>query len=249
MKKLSLTSTNVTSKYVNALIYGEAGVGKTTLCATAPNPIIISAEAGLLSLQDYDLPVYEIKTRSDCDDVYDFLTLSKEAKDKYQTVCLDSLSEIAEVLLDDELRLTKDARAAYGVMAREMNILSRGFRGIEYNVYFAAKQKKLVEDKTNFISYMPSVPGQSFLGNMPYLFDLVAKMDYFKQGTTIYRGLYTAGNRQYIAKDRSGRLAPIEKPDLTHVFNKILKKTAEAKTQKADAKPKGDKNAITSTKG
>jgi ABC-type ATPase involved in cell division len=47
---------------VKLLVYGQAGAGKTTLIKTLPNPIVLSAEGGLLSIQDADLPFIEIST-------------------------------------------------------------------------------------------------------------------------------------------------------------------------------------------
>ncbi len=41
---------------VKFLVYGQAGAGKTSLIPTLPNPIILSAEAGLLSIADASLP-------------------------------------------------------------------------------------------------------------------------------------------------------------------------------------------------
>lgn len=55
---------------VKCIVYGGAGVGKTRLCATAPRPIIISAEEGLLSLSDVDCAFVEIKSLKDLDDAY-----------------------------------------------------------------------------------------------------------------------------------------------------------------------------------
>ena len=46
---------------VKMLVSGPPGAGKTRLCATLPNPIILSAESGLLSLAECDLPAIEIK--------------------------------------------------------------------------------------------------------------------------------------------------------------------------------------------
>ena len=40
---------------VNILVYGRADCGKTTLCATAPTPFLISIEGGTLSLKDAPL--------------------------------------------------------------------------------------------------------------------------------------------------------------------------------------------------
>ena len=38
---------------VKCVVYGPAGGGKTRLLATAPSPIILSAEKGLLSLKKF----------------------------------------------------------------------------------------------------------------------------------------------------------------------------------------------------
>ena len=45
---------------VKLLVYGQAGAGKTSLIKSLPNPIVLSAEGGLLSIQDADLPYIEI---------------------------------------------------------------------------------------------------------------------------------------------------------------------------------------------
>ena len=222
---IKLTTTDQIQTYVNALVYGESGVGKTTLCGTAPNPLIISVEGGLLALAGKSLPVFEVDTRNDLNEVHEWLKLSDEAKN-FDTICIDSLSEVAEVLLSEEKIDTKDARQAYGAMADMMAITVRGFRDFKKHVVFTAKNKKIVEESTGAISYMPSVPGQQFLHGLPYFFDEVFYMDFGKlPDGTKYRFLNTAGDRQYIAKDRSGLLLPKEKPDLSYIFNKITQPT------------------------
>ena len=76
---IKVKSTKDVIHFVNLMIYGDAGIGKTVLCSTAPAPIIISAEGGLLSLADKDLPVIEVECVKDVNQVYDWLTKSKEA--------------------------------------------------------------------------------------------------------------------------------------------------------------------------
>ena len=41
---------------IKCVVYGFSGVGKTVLCSTAPKPIVLSAESGLLSLSKVDIP-------------------------------------------------------------------------------------------------------------------------------------------------------------------------------------------------
>ncbi len=218
--KLKSTKDYATAN-INLLVYGESGVGKTCLCATAPKPLIISAEGGMLSLAEQDIPVYEIKSRADCDEIYDFLTTSKEAK-KYETICIDSISEIAEVLLSSEKKKTKDARQAYGVMNDEMAILIRGFRDLDKNVYFSAKVKKTIDENSGHTTYIPAVPGNSILQSLPFFFDAVLAMRYGKlEDSTIYRYLQTSGDLQWTAKDRSNKLDKMEEPSIDKLFAKM----------------------------
>lgn len=225
--RIKITTTDKIESYINCLVYGEAGVGKTYMCKTAPSPLILSAEGGMLTLKNHSVPVVEITDRSSLNDVYAWLQTSKEAS-KYKTICIDSLSEIAEVLLSEEKQEVKDPRQAYGVMSDLMTETIRGFRDLPLNSYFTAKTRKIVDELTGRISYMPSVPGQALLNSLPYFFDEVFVLQFGltpktkdKSKRTKFRFLKTTGDSQYIAKDRSGNLLEKEKPDLTYIFNKI----------------------------
>jgi len=218
---IKLTSTKDIVRFVNILIYAEAGWGKTEQCKHAPNPLIISAEGGLLTLTDEDIPLMEINNIADATEVCDWLDMSKEPE-KYTTVCVDSLSEIAEVLLSDEMKKTKDARQAYGIMHNEMSMFIRRLRAAHKDVYFTAKQKKVVAEVGGAINYMPAAPGQMLLQALPYFFDEVLVGRYGKLSTgEIYRYIQTNEDRQYTAKDRSGTLQKIVEPDLGKVIETI----------------------------
>lgn len=207
---------------INFCIYGEAGIGKTTLCATAPRPIIISAEGGLLSLADVRIPAINIASHTDCNEVYEWVTMSEEAKN-YDTICIDSLSEIAEVLLSEYKGMYKDARQAYGEMNDDMATLIRKFRDLhEKHVYFSCKIKRLVDDSSGAITYVPGVPGNTLLQGLPFFFDelFVMRMGRLEDGT-LYRYLQTSKDLQYEAKDRSSKLASIIEPDIAKIITTI----------------------------
>ncbi len=218
---IKLTTTREIKPFVNTCIYGESGVGKTQLCSTVDAPLIISAEGGLLTLHNKDIPVFEIHGKKECNEVYDWLAGSNESS-QYKTICIDSLSEIAEVLLAEEKANTKDARQAYGVMNDEMAILIRGFRDIKKDVYFTCKQKRLVNDTTQAVNFIPSVPGNSLLQSLPYFFDelFVMRIGVLEDGSS-YRFIQTVKDRQYEAKDRSGSLKPVIEPHLGKIIDTI----------------------------
>lgn len=226
---IKLSTTKQSSKYVKMLTYGDAGVGKTVLASTAPNPIIISAESGLLSLAHLDIPVIEVKTLDDMSEAYQFITESADAK-KFETICLDSISEVAEVMLSTYKKADKDPRKSYGALADHMSTLIRSFRDLENkHVYFSAKQTRLEDDFTGISTFRPAMPGKTLTNGVPFFFDLVMALRIGEETddegkTSNYRYLQTQPDVQYIAKDRSGKLNEIERPDLTYIINKILSK-------------------------
>lgn len=208
---------------VKVLVYGPAGVGKTTLCATAPSPLILSAEAGLLSLRRVSLPVIEIKGVDDLTNVYSWLRSSSEAA-QYHTICIDSISEIAEVILAHMKPQVKDPRQAYGEMLDRMLVTVKALRDLPgKHVYMSAKMEPYKDEISGAVMYGPSFPGQRLGPQLPYLFDEVFRMGVGKtQQGEEFRFLQTQPDLRYTAKDRSGSLEAAEPPDLGYVINKIL---------------------------
>lgn len=212
---------------VKMLVYGKAGRGKTTLCATCPSPVIFSAESGLLALSAYQLPYVEIRTIKDLTDAFDWARDSREAR-QFQTLCLDSLSEIAEVVLSNAKGQVKDPRQAYGELIEKMTMTIRAFRDLPgYHVYMSAKQEMVKDDLSGVALNMPSMPGSKLGQQLPYFFDEVFQLDIGKDPTTqqSYRYLRTQPDFSNDAKDRSGRLDPIEYPDLGNIIKKITATT------------------------
>jgi phage nucleotide-binding protein len=207
---------------VKCLVYGHAGAGKTSLIPTLPAPIVLSAEGGLLSIADADVPFIEIGRMADLMEAYEWLLNSSDAT-HFQSVALDSISEIAEVVLAEELKRNKDGRAAYGELNTVMTGMIRAFRDLPgKHVYFSAKCEK-AQDETGKMLYAPSMPGKTLTMQLPYFFDLVFPLRVEKDadGTT-HRMLMTDSDGTWQAKNRAaGKLDMWEAPDLGAIINKI----------------------------
>jgi phage nucleotide-binding protein len=202
---------------VKLLVYGQAGAGKTTLIKTLPNPIVLSAEGGLLSIQDADLPFIEIATMADLREAYTYVLNSD-----YSSVGLDSVSEIAEVCLNHEKKVNKDPRAAYGAMQEQMADIIRAFRDLPgKHVYMSAKLEK-TQDEMGRVLYSPSMPGNKTGQSLPYFFDEVLALRVEKDADgNSQRALMCDSDGLWLAKDRSGKLSAGEAPDLGLIIAKI----------------------------
>ncbi len=215
------TTGSLAANGVKVLVYGQAGAGKTSLIKTLPSPIVLSAEGGLLSIQDADLPFIEITSMTELQEAYTWLTSSDEAK-SYKSVALDSISEIAEVCLNAEKKATKDPRQAYGAMQEQMADIIRAFRDLPgRHVYMSAKLEK-TQDEMGRVLYAPSMPGNKTGQALPYFFDEVLALRVEKDGDgATQRALMCDSDGLWLAKDRSGKLDAWEAPDLSAVFAKI----------------------------
>lgn len=219
---INLKSTkSLQSSGVKVLVYGMAGAGKTTLISTLPNPVVLSAEGGLLSLAGSEIPYVEVSSYGTLQEAYEWFVSSDEARN-FESIALDSISEIAEVVLNHEKKQTKDPRQAYGAMQEQMADLVRAFRDIpERHVYMTAKLEK-AQDEMGRILYAPSMPGNKSAQNLPYFFDEVfaLRVELDPDGNKT-RALMTDSDGLWSAKDRSGRLDQWEQPDLGAIIRKI----------------------------
>lgn len=218
---------DIATRRVSAVIYGDSGIGKTSLAKTLTGKtLIISAEAGLLALQNVDIDVIEIKSFNEVREVFGYIN-KPEIKELYTNIFIDSISEISTRLitqLKTEYPNKKDGLVLWGEYADRMTALIKAFRDLpDYNIFLIA-QETIDKDENNIRFKKPSLNGK--IGNqLPYYFDLVLAMTKLDIEGEKSRVLLTDGFEEYTAKDRSGKLSKIEKPDLQNVLNKILGET------------------------
>lgn len=215
------TTSGLSANGVKLLVYGQAGAGKTSLLKTLPNPIVLSAEGGLLSIQDADLPYIEITSMDELREAYEWLSSTDDGK-QFDSVGLDSISEIAEVCLNYEKKNNKDPRAAYGAMQEQMSDIIRAFRDLPgKHVYMSAKLEKSTDEMGRML-YAPSMPGNKSGQSLPYFFDevLALRIEKDAEGIT-QRALMCDSDGLWSAKDRSGKLDPWEPANLADIIAKI----------------------------
>ena len=213
-------SGGITTEGVKLLVYGQAGAGKTSLIPSMPNPVVLSAEGGLLSIREADVPYIEITSLESLYEAYEWV--SGPDGQQFDSVCLDSISEVAEVVLAHELKTNKDGRAAYGELNSKMASLIRAFRDLPgKHVLMTAKLEKS-QDEMGRILYSPSMPGKSLTQQLPYFFDFCFPLRVERDADgNAQRAMMTDSDGLWLAKSRSHHLDQWEAPDLGAIIRKI----------------------------
>ncbi|HCH8772168.1 TPA: AAA family ATPase [Salmonella enterica] len=203
--------------------YGAAGGGKTPLIATAPRPVMVATEAGLLSLRGVQhVPVYQANTYQKIKEFFDWCFKSNEVRN-FDTIAVDSISQMSEIVLSYHLGRNKDGRKAYGEMARDMLEWLEGlYYQQEKHAYLIAKQE--IGEEEGVQTKRPYLAGQELKIKIPHLYDIIAHigMSPVVGMPTPQRVIRVSPTFGVIARHRSGNLNEIEPPDLTALFNKAM---------------------------
>lgn len=208
---------------VKACVYGPPGTGKTPIAATAPRPLVLACEPGLLSVKHItNVPGWSAYTPEAIDEFFTWFDKSSEAKN-FDTLCIDSASQMAELFLTRELAKCKDGRMAYGNMARRMmEILNSLYYRPETHTYIICKEMLIeVEGVTG---RRPYFPGKELNTQVPHMYDefwhlALTQVPGQPMPVTAFRTRSTFG---VFARDRSGKLDELEPPNLTTLFNKCM---------------------------
>jgi len=215
---------------VKILVYGRTGSQKTRLIATAPRPIILSTDGGLLSLKGFNLPVIKIEDLADFEEAFNYLG-SAENINNWDTLCLDDASQLSRNIVLGYLSGKSNGgkkvhgQQAYGSMQMDMEKILNNLLSIKgKHVYVIAKQDR-VEDNLGIAQYTAKFEGQKLREYIPF------KFDFFLHAYTVpdpnggkfpLSQLRTVQDERYDAKDRTGKLDTVEFGNLNNLITKAL---------------------------
>jgi phage nucleotide-binding protein len=198
---------SVGSKYLKVLIYGEPGVGKTTFAATAPSPLLIDVERGSRSVLNVNNPVdvLEYKSVLQVEKIIEYLEKGNPTFDKYETIVIDTITELQARLVDQQLRqagggapLYKADWGVWGENAQRLRMMFSMFRDINKNLIATAHTKSDKDDETGIDFIRPALtPGLAKAVNG--MFDIVGQLKINNKGDRVLRLAPTAS---VIAKSR-----------------------------------------------
>ena len=220
---------DIHSDGIKCLIYAESGSGKTSLAATLDlkRTLVISFESGLLSVLDEkggeDIQYVEPQNLGDLKKIYDELNDNADFAAKYDTIFIDSLSEVSEMMItalkQDPTVYTgmKDNMKLYMIAQEKMIGIAKSFRDLKgFNVFMTALA---ATQTTNMVEKLvPSMAGQKLATKLPPLYDFVFYLNVNSDGE---RHLITQPTASITAKSRSRKLEQAEEPNLGNLIQKI----------------------------
>jgi hypothetical protein len=212
------------NRFWSIFIYGLAGAGKTPLAATLPNPIIVTSEPGLRSLQDIRIPYIFGRNKKEAMDALQWICQSAEAR-QYQSVFFDSISANSEWNLADEKRKSSDPRRfspATTAATMEMVMAYLDIPIVAHkHLVMTCKAMKNTEPTPGSFPIEPLTVVPKLGPALPYHFDEVLYLSRHRnEQHQEYAVLTCRTNDLCLARDRSGKLDLYEPPNLTHIINK-----------------------------
>ncbi len=212
---------------VKAVVYGGPGSGKTPLINTAPRPVMLACEPGLLSMRGSTVPTFQAFTPDLIDEFFKWLFGSNEAKN-FDTIAVDSASQMAEIYLAGAEKGTSKSGnkmhglAAYGEMAkRTLEHLEPLYFMMHKHAYIICKQE--LSEEGNLKVKRPYFPGNMLPASIPYKYDQVLHLDIQNiPGHGQYKAFRCIGTIDVMARDRTGQLSEFEPPNFGELIKKAI---------------------------
>jgi hypothetical protein len=230
------------SPFINMLVYGDYGIGKTVLSGSASvveamNPVLIlDYEGGTESLRRTypDVDVLRVQNWTEMQNVYD--ELHRTGGNGYKTIVLDSLTEIQkfsmyEIMEKRVIRAEEKGDEAdpdipglreWGKSIEQIRRFVRAFRDLPVHTIFTALSKDDKDPRTQKRKTFPSLPGK-LAQEIPAFLDVVVYYYIKRVKETEQRLLLCSATEGNTAKDRTARLPLVlEEPTMAKVFGYIL---------------------------
>lgn len=206
---------------VKGVIYGGPGTGKTPIMLTAPNAVGIVSEPGMLSIRHSNMPIWTAETYIRIKEFFDWVSKSNEPRQYFQTICVDSGSQMAEIILKEEQAANKDGRRAYMMMSQKvMAIFDTLYYLQGMNVFIICKEGNFEDN--GMTKFRPFFPGQDLYVKTPHLYDEIFRIEDANIGGQMRKAFRTKNAYNCIARDRIGKLNEVEPTDLAHIISKSL---------------------------
>lgn len=226
-------------EWLNFLIFGDPGAGKTYLAGTAEDdertsPVLfLDVEGGIATIRHRaGIDVVRVRSLKQLETIYNHLYHSiEDGRIYYKTVVIDSLTELTDVDMraimkdakqknPDKVDIDVPSQREWGKARSHMRTITRAFRDLPCNVIMTAQVATLQEEGQP-TKFFPGFAGK-LRTEIPGFMDIVGYLYPENQQGVIVRKLQVAGTRRVVAKDRTSALGDtLENTSIPEMFDLI----------------------------
>lgn len=242
---LSISRPQDSIKYLNLMVYGDSGAGKTLLAGTSAfveelTPVLfVDVEGGTLTLSHFDdtadIDVVRVENWKQMQKVYDELYLGKHP---YKTVVIDSLTEMQKMAMSSVLGAgEKKSIEAVGnlpefkewhINTEQMRRLVRAFRDLPINTIFTCLAMDQQDPRRESVFIKKPALTKKLANEIPAFFDILFYL-YVKESKS--------GNLRLMQTDKSDRVVAkcriqgvplfIENPTMESLYDMLIRNPAK----------------------
>jgi hypothetical protein len=202
-------------------VYGDGGVGKSTLASTAPSPIFLDSEEGVKAFKarGINVPFIAIKSWANVREAWSLISKS----DEYKTVVIDPMDVFMSLLIEDLSGSGTMTLQKWGIAKTQMRKFIWAVKSSGKHVVFVAHEAE-TQDEDKLIRSPRIAANLS-----KELTDLCDVVGYLRVGEGNIREMIVQPMEKYKAKDRYDAFGKILKnPNVTDMIETIHKKYEDA---------------------
>ncbi len=223
---------------LSILVYGPAGVGKTTFAETAPGPrLLLDAEGGARFTPSkkvvwdpaqfgppeddgsWETCVVYVRDFATIQQVYQWLAGGQHA---FKSVIMDSVTEVQQRCVDNLVGTEQMKMQDWGELLRKMSALIRSMRDLTIHPTNPLSASVIVAMQKETEGHRGAYVQGQLSTTLPYYIDVTGYLYPEQIDGNIARRLLVSPTPGYDAKDRTGRLpAIVDNPNISEMLVQI----------------------------
>lgn len=143
---------------IAALIYGQSGMGKTTLACSAPSPLMLDFDGGVARIKDeHQVPTVQVSKWEDAEAALRELEVDGS---EFKTIIVDTLSKMIDDIIISICGTANPTFKQWGLVNAKFKNFLRGVQSLGKHIVFVAQRE--VEKNGDDTRYVPQVRASNY---------------------------------------------------------------------------------------